>query len=65
MFTRIHDLADTPTCDINEVLMADDKTLLERLIRFTSNMRGTSQYKYARRGEIVDMVEQLGLPTFS
>ena len=50
--------------DLLSALNTGDTNIINSLLRFGSSIRGTSQWKLAKRYELLDMINFKGLPTF-
>ena len=50
--------------ELQQLLAAGNTTLELQLQYFGSSLRGTPQWKRARRSELLDLIEELGMPTF-
>ena len=56
--------ADMTLDELQELLRAGDTAISKRLFHFGAQLRGTPAWKRARRGELLDMMEEHGLPHF-
>ena len=56
--------ADMSLDELQELLRAGDSAISKRLFHFGAGLRGTPSWKGARRGELLDMMDTLGLPHF-
>ena len=56
--------ADMTLEELQELLRSGDTAISNRLFHFGANLRGTPAWKIGRRGELLDMIETLGLPNF-
>ena len=50
--------------ELQQILDAGNRSLEGQLQYFGSTLRGTPQWKNARRFELLDLIEELGMPTF-
>lgn len=46
--------------DIQEMIASGDKKLADQIMRYGEGLRGTRQFWMARRGELSDMIKQIG-----
>ncbi|KAK3922134.1 ATP-dependent DNA helicase [Frankliniella fusca] len=62
LIKNMPELKNITVCQLNNMLK-DDPSLMNRIFYQSSNIRGTKPYWKTRTGELMDMVEELGLPT--
>ena len=49
--------------ELQEIVDSDGYMFSSRVLHFASSLRGTSQYWFKRRSQLISMVDTLGLPT--
>lgn len=57
-----HDAARLTADDIRSLLEEGDDVLVNRMVRYGGNLRGTRAYWLARRAELIDMINMRGSP---
>ncbi|KAF0310335.1 hypothetical protein FJT64_018670 [Amphibalanus amphitrite] len=50
--------------ELQQVLAGGNRTIEHQLHYFASSLRGTPQWKRARRFELLDLIEEVGMPAF-
>ena len=50
--------------ELQELLAGGNRYIENQLHYFASSLRGTPQWKLARRFELLDLIEEVGMPTF-
>ena len=50
--------------ELQQVLAGGNRSVEHQLHYFASSLRGTPQWKRARRSELLDLIEEVGMPTF-
>ena len=56
--------ADMTIQELDELLRSGNSAIPKRLSYFGSQLRGTAAWKRARRGELLDLMDEIGLPHF-
>ncbi|XP_034240282.1 uncharacterized protein LOC117644774 [Thrips palmi] len=63
VFVEKHTEYQNMTAERLKQLIAQNPTIMKKIMFHASNLRGTKAFWHARANELRDMVEQLGLPT--
>ena len=61
---RDEEARDMTAEELQQLLAAGNRSLEYQLQYFGSTLRGTPQWKRARRAELLDVIEEMGMPTF-
>jgi hypothetical protein len=57
-----HDAGQLTAADIRDMLSENDESVVQKMMRYGSNLRGTRAYWSARRYELMDFIRERGCP---